>query len=116
MTGSGGAPKAILSLNRVPQMLFDFGYGVLGEVLVEFADDPTPHVGVKGRAKLRQRAGWRDDNEGGRMLAAKETLRRSCDLPRKALLLELMPIGHFHRTALLRMRSFADPTGAIATL
>ena len=50
------------------------------------------------------------------MLAAKETLCRSRDLPRKTLFLELMPIGHLHRTAPPRMRAFADATGATAPL
>ena len=42
-----GGPAGSLSLNSVAQMLFDFGYGVLREIFVEFANDPTLHVGMK---------------------------------------------------------------------
>jgi len=97
-------------------MLFDVTDRMPGKVLGKFRHDPSLHIRVKIRPKRRQRAGWSDDDQYGRRLAAYNALHRGRHLLHEAAFLELMPVGHLHRASLPRLRGFAHPAGTIASL
>src|SRR3984893_4009044 len=78
------------------EMLLDLVNRMLSEVLTDFSDDPTLHVGVEGVLQIRQCARWCDDDERLHLPLAHELFHRRGYALSEAVLLEVMPVGRLH--------------------
>ena len=72
--------KKLFALSRPAhsphEMLLDLVNRMLSEVLTDFSDDPTLHVGVEGVLQIRQCARWCDDDERLHLPLAHELFHR----------------------------------------
>ena len=80
-------------------MLLDLPDRELGEVLVDFGEDPALNVLMDRLAQVREGARWRHNRERGDATRSDKLLEGSSDVLSKAMLLELVPVCRLHPTA-----------------
>src|SRR5208283_5574129 len=81
------------------KMLLDFPYGVFGQVLVDFSDDPRLDIGVKRSPQFRKRARRRRDDQFPNAPSSYKVLQSGGDTLNEAALLDLVPIRSLHGAA-----------------
>src|SRR5579864_7711184 len=124
MNGSTARGELDYSSNRDPpcgslgprQVLFDFPYRMLGQVLVDLGDDESLHIAMEGAAQFGQGPWRRHDHERGCLSCPDNLLHRRRDPFGEPLLLDVMPVDRLDGASLTRVKAFANPPRPLATL
>jgi hypothetical protein len=97
-------------------MVFDLRNRVFGEVLVDFSNDSSSHIGMEGMPQVCKRTRRCRDKKRPHIACAHELLQGGGDVSREAMLLEVMPIGILHGATEVRRRTFECASRAIGSL
>src|SRR5579872_444808 len=98
------------------KVLLDIPNGMLGQVLVDFGNNPFLHVRMKGMPQFSKGARGRDDNDGLCLFSANKLLHGGGDMVGKPMLLQLMPVRLLHGRTPVRTSAFKGPAGTVAAL
>lgn len=94
----------------------DFPNGVLGQILADFGHDPFLDVGMEGTPQIGKGARRRDNDERRHVTRAHDVLQSGGHALRKAVLLEVMPVGLLHAAVPMRPGALDAPSGSVGSL
>ena len=97
-------------------MLLDLKDGMLGQVFVDFGNDPLLHIGVECRPQIRQCSRRGDHDECLHVALAHQPFHCCRDSLSEAVLFQLVPIGISNAAAEVGAGSLEGTARAIAAL
>jgi hypothetical protein len=98
------------------KMFLDLIDRVLGQVLVDFGDDPTLHIGVEGNSQVRKRPRWGDHDQRLHLALTYEPFHGRSDSLRKPVVFELVPISIVNAATQVRTSALECAARPIAAL
>src|SRR5689334_13285499 len=81
------------SRDSAHKMLLDLLDGVLGQIVVDFGNNPTLHIGVEGESQICKRPRRCDYNYGLHLALAHKPFHRRSDSLGETVVFELVPIS-----------------------
>jgi hypothetical protein len=97
-------------------MLLDLKYGMLGQVFVDFGDDPLLHIRVECKPQISQRSRRGDHNEYLNLTLAHQSFHCCRNSLSEAVLFQLVPIGIFNAAAEVGAGALEGAARSIAAL
>ena len=98
------------------QVLLDLADRMLGQVLADLGDNPALHIGMERVPQLRQRPRRRRHDERIYLALAHQHFHCGSHALGEAVFFEVVPVGHLHAAAPVRVCPGESASGAVGTL
>jgi len=104
------------SFPSTKEVLFDFIDGMFCQIFVDFRNNSTLHLSMKGMPQFCERTGRGGDNENLHVALMHQCFKGRSDAPGETMLLELMPIGVSHPSSAISAGTLERTARPIAAL